>query len=228
MIEAVDDSNVAEPGWHPEVLAAGLPVVAVLCKPRAEWPPEAWSEGGQTRLPFCADAVFGPKHLEMNDGNLAIPPNTQRVRRAAMYIDLTRGRVGNEDLQRTRDIWRSLVRGDMCVLDWFDTDTRRYVLVKPNTRNPKHTQALSKRERQIVAYATLGQSHKLIACQLGISRARVTNTLHAAMRKLGVKNQAQLIAKLRGMQLQLPKKPPRSRRRSTVGKASRDRPGTPK
>lgn len=41
----------------------------------------------------------------------------------------------------------------------------------------------------------------MIGYRLGIARSTVTNTLHAAMRKLGVSTQAQLVRKLRGMEL---------------------------
>jgi DNA-binding CsgD family transcriptional regulator len=47
------------------------------------------------------------------------------------------------------------------------------------------TKALSKREQQVLAYAALGQSNKLIAYSLGLSLSSVSTLLARARRKLG-------------------------------------------
>lgn len=82
------------------------------------------------------------------------------------------------------------------MVEWFDTDDRRYVLAVPNAPRIVDPRGLTERESQVVAYAALGDSHKLIAYRLGISRSRVSNALASAMRKLNVKTQAQLVEKL--------------------------------
>ena len=84
-------------------------------------------------------------------------------------------------------------------VEWFDTDNRRYMLAVPNAPRVLDPRGLSKRESQVVAYASLGDSHKLIAYRLGISRTRVSNALSSAMRKLNVKTQAQLVEKLHAL-----------------------------
>jgi len=45
-----------------------------------------------------------------------------------------------------------------------------------------------------VAHAVMGESYKIIAYRLGVSRPRVTNALRSAMRKLGVTTDAELVA----------------------------------
>jgi DNA-binding CsgD family transcriptional regulator len=71
------------------------------------------------------------------------------------------------------------------------------VLALPNPPQVSDPRGLSAREEQVVAYALLGESHKLIAYRLGWSGSTVTRALGSAMRKLGVSTQAELIAKLR-------------------------------
>jgi DNA-binding CsgD family transcriptional regulator len=45
---------------------------------------------------------------------------------------------------------------------------------------------LTERERQVLAYADLGQSNKLIAYSLGLSTSTVSTLLSRARRKLGI------------------------------------------
>lgn len=55
---------------------------------------------------------------------------------------------------------------------------------------------LTTREAQVCMYAAHGYSNKTIACELGISRPRVTCLLSSAMRKLHARTQVHLIRKL--------------------------------
>jgi DNA-binding CsgD family transcriptional regulator len=90
------------------------------------------------------------------------------------------------------------------MVEWFDTDRRRYILAVPNAPRVLDPRGLTKRESQVVAYAVLGESHKHIAYRLGISRSRTSNALKSAMRKLGAKTQPQLVAKLHAIRDQEP------------------------
>jgi DNA-binding NarL/FixJ family response regulator len=90
------------------------------------------------------------------------------------------------------------------MVDWFDTDDRRYVLALPNPPSVADPRGLTQRERQVAAYAALGDNHKMIAYRLGVARSTVTKSLRRAMRKLGVKTQAGLVEKLRGFSFGAP------------------------
>ena len=83
------------------------------------------------------------------------------------------------------------------MVDWFDTDGRRFVLALPNSPDVSDPRGLSDRESQVVAYAVLGQTNKMIAYRLGLSRSRVSMLLRAAMRKLDVQTRTQLVLKMR-------------------------------
>ena len=82
------------------------------------------------------------------------------------------------------------------MVDWFDTDERRYVLALPNPPMVPNPRGLTEQEQQVTAFAALGDSHKLIAYRLGLSRSRVSHLLASSMRKLGVKTQPQLVEKV--------------------------------
>ena len=161
----------------------------------------AWNDGdGSNALPFGAAAVVDPKGFEVVEAVAEIrgARALQSLRRAAVQVDRARGTLRRQDPDEALAIWRALVSGRWSMIDWFDSDDRRYVLALPNPPHVDDPRGLTKRESQVVAYALLGEGHKMIAYRLGLSRPTVTKALRAAMRKLGVKTQAQLVAKLRG------------------------------
>jgi DNA-binding CsgD family transcriptional regulator len=84
------------------------------------------------------------------------------------------------------------------MVDWFDSDGRRFVLAHPNPPDLRDPRGLTERERQVATYAVLGETNKLISYRLGISQPKVSTALKSAMRKLGVQTRPQLVEKLRG------------------------------
>jgi len=151
-------------------------------------------------LPHGADAVIDPKNFavqEMASGELGDAVEGT-LREAAIRVDKVRARRSQEESNDLAS-WEALVRGRWSMLDWFDTDDRRYILAVPNAPEVVDPRGLTKRESQVAAYAAIGESHKLIAYRLGISRGRVTNHLSSVMKKLGITKQAQLVERLRGL-----------------------------
>lgn len=82
------------------------------------------------------------------------------------------------------------------MVDWFDTDGRRFVLAIPNSPEMRDPRGLTEQESQVVNYLLLGDTSKLIAYRLGLSASRVSGLLKLAMQKLGVASKTQLIEKL--------------------------------
>ena len=82
-----------------------------------------------------------------------------------------------------------VVRGRWSLLDWFDTDGRRFVIAKRNAPNIGDPRGLTEREAQVVTYAALGESGKIIGYRFGLSTSSVSSSLMAAMHKLGVSSQ---------------------------------------
>jgi DNA-binding CsgD family transcriptional regulator len=155
-----------------------------------------------TPLPNNAEAVLDPKKFEITDavGPAADNTTVEFIREAARLIDKARGRLRREDPDEALEIWRALVEGRWSMVDWFDSDGRRFVLAHPNPPNLKDPRGLSERERQVATYAALGESNKLVSYRLGISQPKVSTTLKSAMHKLGVQTRPQLVEKLRAFE----------------------------
>jgi DNA-binding CsgD family transcriptional regulator len=74
------------------------------------------------------------------------------------------------------------------------------VLALPNAPRATDPRGLTERESQVVGYAVLGQTNKMIAYRLGLSKSRVSMLLRGAMRKLNVQTRGQLVLKMRDFQ----------------------------
>ena len=160
------------------------------------------SEAGDDRhsLPLDAEAVIDPSDFDVVEAteNVRDARSLKSLRQAAVDVDRARSGLRRQDADEALAIWRALVRGRWSMIDWFDNDDRRYVLALPNPPHVADPRGLTDRESQVVAYAALGESHKLIAYRLGLSRPTVSNAIRAAMQKLGVRTQAQLVERFRG------------------------------
>lgn len=153
-------------------------------------------------LPHDAEAILDGSSLRLTDavGPARARTMTQRLREAAVAVDRARGRMRERDPEKALGLWKALVRGRWSLVDWFDTDGRRYVLAVPNRPHVTDPRGLTERENQVVTYAVLGHSNKLIAYRLGLSTSRVSTILRSAMRKLGFRTRAQLVKQLRDLQ----------------------------
>jgi DNA-binding CsgD family transcriptional regulator len=122
-----------------------------------------------TSLPHGAEVVIDPSSFRVTDaeGQAKSAVALKALREAAMQVDRARGKM------------------------------RRFVLGLPNAPNVNDPRGLTTREMQVVAYAVFGQTNKLIAYNLGLSKGRVSTILRSAMRKIGVQTRGQLVKRLR-------------------------------
>ena len=156
----------------------------------------------QTDLPHGAEAIIDASGFRITDasGQAQERTATKKLRDAAVAVDRARGRMRDADPEKALRIWKALVRGRWSMVDWFDSDGRRFVLALPNAPQVCDPRGLTERESQVVAYAALGQANKMIAYRLGLSKSRVSMILRSAMRKLGVRTRSQLVIKMRDFQ----------------------------
>jgi DNA-binding CsgD family transcriptional regulator len=152
-----------------------------------------------TDLPHGAEAVIDPSSFRVTDaqGQATSRDALDALREAALQVDRARGRMRERDPERALELWKALVRGRWSTVDWFDSDGRRYVLGLPNAPDVSDPRGLTEREMQVVALVLSGQTNKLIAYNLGLSKGRISGLLRSAMRKLGAHTRAQLVAKFR-------------------------------
>lgn len=150
---------------------------------------------GGTELPRAAEAVIDPISGRLTDatGPARNEKSVQALREAAVQIDRARGKTRKSDPAAAVEMWKGLTLGRWSLVDWFDSDERRFMLAVPNMPDVSDPRGLSNRESLVTTYAMSGDSIKLISYRLGVSQASISTALQAAMRKLGVKTRAQLI-----------------------------------
>jgi len=153
-----------------------------------------------TDMPLNAEALLDPKSFRVSQatGGARDKEASETIRDAAVRLDKARSKLREADPERALETWQGLVRGRWSLLDWFDTDGRRFVIAKPNAPSIGDPRGLTEREAQVVTYAALGESGKIIGYRFGLSTSTVSSLLMSAMRKLGVTSQAQLVEKMRG------------------------------
>jgi DNA-binding CsgD family transcriptional regulator len=151
-------------------------------------------------LPLDAEALLDPASFSVKEavGDAQTEKTAATIREAALRVDRARGKLRREDPDEALHLWKAMVRGRWSIVDWFDSDGRRFVLAKPNAPELGDPRGLTEREHQVVTYVSHGESSKLISYRLGITKQRVSKLLRNGMHKLGVKTTAQLVEKLRG------------------------------
>jgi DNA-binding CsgD family transcriptional regulator len=155
-------------------------------------------DASATDIPHKAEAIFDVRSARITDtvGQARDVTATERLRQAAIAVDRARGPMRKSNPEKALEIWQALVSGRWSTVDWFDTDGRRFVLALPNAPEVSDPRGLTDRERQVVAYAAMGQTNKMIGYRLGLSRSRVSLLLRTAMRKLGVRTRTQLVSRM--------------------------------
>jgi DNA-binding CsgD family transcriptional regulator len=121
----------------------------------------------------------------------------EALRHAALAIDKARAKRSRVDEEDAVQMWQALVSGRWTLVDRLDSDGRRYFIARRNDPDVARHHALTRRERQVVGFAALGHSNKLIAYELGLSISAVAVYLDVAMEKLGVSSRADLIVAAR-------------------------------
>ncbi len=149
-------------------------------------------------LPHDAEAILDPVDFRLADamGPARERDAANRLREAAVAVDRARSKFRKSDPERALEGWRALVRGRWSIVDWFDTDGRRYVLAIPNAPEVVDPRGLTEREAQVAEMAASGLSNKLIAYRLGLSTSHISSVVRVIMRKLGVKTRAGLARKM--------------------------------
>ena len=118
----------------------------------------------------------------------ATGPAESRAAREALRDALVRvdkARSEQDDARRSVDLWRGLVAGRWSLVEHFERDGKRYYLAHKNDPELEKDRALTDRERQVLGYAELGYSNKLVSYVLGLSSSTVSTLLARARKKVG-------------------------------------------
>jgi DNA-binding CsgD family transcriptional regulator len=139
---------------------------------------------GDGALP-APEAILRPDGaLEHAEQPAQSEPARAALRHAVQAVDRARGALRRENPEQAVALWQGLVAGRWSLLDHFDSDGRRFVVAHRNDPRAPDTRGLTQREHQVVAYAALGHSNKLIAYELGLAVSTVSAHLARARAKL--------------------------------------------
>ncbi len=199
--------NGVDPSGHGVLVAAMLPSVGTLAK-RSE---RTWSRVGshlaagyrlRRRLRASAsspsddvpEAVLRPNGV-VEHAELPAQSAGARVqlREAVRGLERARGTMRRRDPDGAVAEWRGFIATRRSLLEHFETDGKRYLLAQRNDPPVADLGSLSTRERQAIAYASLGHNNKLIAYEMGISPSTVGVLLHRARTRLRVGSRAALL-----------------------------------
>jgi len=176
-------------------LAAGHRLRRAMAERESGVPDDGAEQSQSSDLPLHAEAIIDPTNQVLKE---AFGPARDReasagLRDAAIRIDRARGAPRRDDPAAALELWKGLTEGRWSLVDWFDSDDRRYILALPNAPTVTDPRGLTERESLVATYAMHGDTVTLIGYRLGLSKASVSATLKRVMKKLGVRTQAQLI-----------------------------------
>lgn len=117
----------------------------------------------------------------------------EHLREATRRIDRLRTARGRASAHESLELWRGLVLGRWSMVDHFDTDGRHFLVARRNDPDAPAPRQLSRRQRQVVFYASLGLPHKHVGYALGLAETTVANHLREALAKLGIESREELI-----------------------------------
>jgi len=116
------------------------------------------------------------------------------LRKAVRRIDKVRTKAGRRNPDSAMKAWEGLVQGRWSLVDYFDSDQRRFVVAIKNDPMSRDPRGLTVRERQVAEFIGLGQSNKEISYTLGLSLSAITNCTARVQCKLGLTSIAELAA----------------------------------
>lgn len=124
------------------------------------------------------------------------PATSKAARNGLLEAVRSRARVlsGQADTAIAVELWHPLTHARWTLVDSFAVAGHRYVVARENQSRLTGLEALSDRERQVVAYAALGHSTKEAAYALGIAPSTARVLLARAAAKLGAKSRRELHA----------------------------------
>jgi DNA-binding NarL/FixJ family response regulator len=147
----------------------------------------------EASAPLVPDAVLEPGGKVQHASALAQGAAARRALvEAVRAIERARGPQRRHDPEQALSAWRALVDGTWSVVDWVDTDGRRYLVAHENRLPTRDPRSLAPREREVAEYLIHGRSNGEIAYALGLAEGTVNRIARTVLRKLGGARRADL------------------------------------
>lgn len=140
------------------------------------------------------EAILDPRgRLHDATGKARSEHARELLRRAVLALEKSRGPLRTKDPEKSLSIRKPLVAGRWSLVDHIEQNGQRYIVARQNEPTARGPALLSKREKEVVAYAQLGHHDKLIAYELDISASTVRVLIGRAKEKLGVRSRKELL-----------------------------------
>lgn len=110
---------------------------------------------------------------------------------ASIWISQT-----SDDSEDAPGIWLGIMRGRWSVVESFELDERRVLIVQRSQRESRNPDTLSELESRVLARAAEGHPDKRIANQLGVAEGTVSACLCHGMSKLKIPGRMELVRQL--------------------------------
>ncbi|MGE0784112.1 MAG: LuxR C-terminal-related transcriptional regulator [Sandaracinaceae bacterium] len=130
-----------------------------------------------------ADALIDPRTFTFAHVNEEARSHSDAIRAASTILA---ARHGSTDAVRLVAAWRALVAGRWSLVDTFDTDGKRFFVLRKNEPTAQGPEPLTPTQRAIAAYIAMGHSNKAIAYHLGLSESTVSRTVAGICDRLGL------------------------------------------
>jgi DNA-binding CsgD family transcriptional regulator len=115
------------------------------------------------------------------------------LRDAALAIDRARTRRGRADPLAALELWQALLAGRWSLVEHFDSDGRRFLLARRNDPAVSRPPGVTRRQRQVLFYASLGLSNRELGYALGLAENTVSAHVASGLARLGLPNRGELI-----------------------------------
>jgi DNA-binding CsgD family transcriptional regulator len=143
-----------------------------------------------------SDAILEPSGRVLHaSGSAKTPLGREALRHAALRAERARTSRARRD-PSSLDLWQELVAGRWTLIQRFDADGRRFLLARRNAAEVQRYVQLTAREQDITRRVLRGDSNKLIAHDLLVSEATISEHLKIALSKLNVRSVGELRAVL--------------------------------
>lgn len=147
------------------------------------------------QAPSDGAVLSGAGEVLHAEGDARTSAARRELRETARRIDSARSKRSGRG-EEALAVWQGLVDGRWSLVEAFDADGKRFMLAHENDEQVRDPRGLSGMESRVVGLAVRGYSDKLIAYHLGIAEGTASSHLAHAMRKLGIRNRAKLVAQL--------------------------------
>lgn len=125
-------------------------------------------------------------------GAAEVGPAREALREAVRAIERARGPLRRKSPDAALALCTGLVRGRWSLVDYWDSDGRRFFAAHPNAPSFHDPRRLREREIAALALSIEGAAPKEVAYALGISASNARAVIASGVRKLRLKSRADL------------------------------------